>query len=135
MSLNERIRLIPRQRREDSRGWLLKIIDGEERDLPAHTGEVYLTLAHAGQKRGGHYHRRTHEWFTVLQGEAEVRLADPQTGERLSLRLSASEPVTLFVPAGIAHSFDNASTATESLLLAAYASERYDPADTIPFVL
>lgn len=130
MTLKERIRLIPRQRREDARGWLLKIIDGGEPGIPAHTGEAYVTLAHPGQKRGGHYHQRAHEWFTVLQGEAEVRLADPGTGERLTLRLRELEPVTLFVPAGVAHSFSNASNA-EDLLLSAYASERYNPQDTV----
>jgi dTDP-4-dehydrorhamnose 3,5-epimerase-like enzyme len=130
MTLKERIRLIPRQRREDARGWLLKIIDGGEPGIPAHTGEAYVTLAHPGQKRGGHYHRRTHEWFTVLQGDAEVRLADPGTGEQLNLNLRMSEPMTLFVPAGVAHSFGNGS-ATGSMVLAAYASERYDPADTV----
>lgn len=130
MSLKDRIILIPRQRREDTRGWLLKILDGGELGIPAHPGEAYVTLAHPGQIRGGHYHRRTHEWFTVLAGQAEVRLADPGAGEQLILHLCASEPVTLFVPAGVAHSFGNGS-ATESLLLAAYASERYDPADTV----
>ena len=130
MTLKERIRLIPRQRREDARGWLLKIIDGGEPGIPAHTGEAYVTLANPGQKRGGHYHKRTHEWFTVLQGAAEVRLADPATAEQLTLHMGVSDPVTLFVPAGVAHSFGNGSP-TENLLLAAYASERYDAADTI----
>lgn len=129
MNIVERIRLIPRKRHEDHRGWLLKILDGGEPEIPAHTGEAYVTMAHPGQRRGGHYHLRTHEWFTVLAGQAEVRLADPGTGEQLTLRLRADESVTLFVPAGVAHSFGNDS-ATENLLLAAYASERYDPADT-----
>jgi dTDP-4-dehydrorhamnose 3,5-epimerase-like enzyme len=133
MGLQESIKLTPRRRFEDERGWLLKILDGGEFGLPSHTGEVYVTMARPGQARGGHYHRRAHEWFTVILGEATVQLADPASGEYLCLQLRGTDPTTLFVPAGMAHSFENTSQTNDDLLLAAYASERYSPDDTIMF--
>lgn len=125
------VTLIPRTRHADARGWLLKAIDGREPHLPAYTGEVYVTMAVPGQVRGNHYHRLASEWFTLLEGQALVVLADPATGERRELRLSASEPTTLFVPAGVAHVFVNPADSGTPMLLLAYADQLYDPSDTV----
>ena len=134
MASLEDVRLIPRVRLADARGWLLKVIEGSEEGLPTRTGEVYVTLAHPGQVRGGHYHLEAAEWFTVIKGEADIRLTVPGGGETRALRLSAEQPATLFVPPGIAHAFRNASE-TEEMLLLAYASVAYDPGDTVPYTL
>ena len=124
----DRIRLYPRQRRGDARGWLLKCLDGAEDNLSPVIGEVYVVMAHPGEIRGGHYHPQAHEWFTLLQGRATLLLADPATGEREELPLSTEEPVTVHVPAGLAHAF---RAEGEPMLLCAYSDRRYDPADTI----
>ncbi len=133
MTLIASIRFIPRRRLQDERGWFLKVIDGHEADIPPHTGEVYLTLAHPGQARGDHYHPETAEWFTVIDGRALLRVADPQTGARAEWWLDSAHPQTVFMPAGLAHVFVNPAQAERSFLLLAYAANRYDPADTIPF--
>lgn len=130
MSLLDRIRKYPRQRRGDERGWLLKVIDGHEVGLPAQTGEIYVVMGRPGQIRGAHYHPLASEWFTVLEGRAALLLADPATGERAEVALSADDPFTVHVPRGIAHAF---VAAEEGLLLSAYADRLYDPADTIPY--
>jgi dTDP-4-dehydrorhamnose 3,5-epimerase-like enzyme len=135
MSLIERITIIPRRLLADDRGWFLKVLDGGEAGLPQQVGEVYLTMAVPGQARGNHYHPRCDEWFTVVEGEARLLLGDPVTGERAELRLSAADPQTIHVPAGIAHVFVNPAEATANFLLVAYAAERYDPADTLPLAL
>lgn len=132
MSLLDSVQIIPRTRHADGRGWLLKVLDGAEAHLPDETGECYLTLAHPGQLRGNHYHRETAEWFTVVEGEAELVIADPATGEERRLVCAAAEPRTIYVPAGIGHVFVNAPDAERSMLLVAYADRRYDPVDTIP---
>lgn len=126
------VRVIPRTRREDARGWLLKVIVGTEPDLSATLGEVYLVMAQPGEVRGNHFHRRTSEWFTVVQGDAELALRDEATGERRLLPLSAAEPVTVHVPAGIAHAFRAVPHSAEPMLLVAYADERYDAGDVFP---
>ena len=131
MSLVGRIRIIPRKLLEDERGWFLKVIEGSEKGLPPYTGEVYLTMALPGQTRGSHYHKIAQEWFTVVQGSAIALLRDMETGEDLELNFSASEPVTLYVPPGIAHTFRNLSRPPEPMILVAYSDRPYDPADTV----
>ena len=133
MSLSERITLIPRRLVADERGWFLKVVDGGEAGIPDHTGEVYLTMAVPGQARGNHYHPLTDEWFTIVAGRALLLVADPVSGERAEFWLDAGEPQTVHLPAGIAHVFVNPVDAEADFLLVAYAANRYDPADTVPF--
>lgn len=133
MSLIGSVQRIPRRLISDERGWFLKVIDGHEEGIPPHTGEVYLTLAHPGQARGHHYHPETAEWFTIIQGRALLRVADPKTGEQAQWWLDSDAPETVFMPAGLAHVFINPADAERSFLLLAYAANRYDPADTIPY--
>ena len=133
MSLSERITLIPRRMIADERGWFLKVVDGGETGIPDHTGEVYLTMAVPGQARGNHYHPLTDEWFTIVAGRALLLVADPVSGERAEFWLDAAEPRTVHMPAGIAHVFVNPVDAESDFLLIAYAANRHDPADTVPF--
>jgi dTDP-4-dehydrorhamnose 3,5-epimerase-like enzyme len=135
MSLIEKLHFIPRRLIADERGWFLKVIDGKEAGIPAHTGEVYLTYAVPGQARGNHYHPETAEWFTLVEGKAVLQVEDPATGERQEWLLDAADPRTVFMPAGLAHVFVNPAEATEPFLLLAYAANPYDPADTIAFAV
>ncbi len=133
--IKDRIRIIPRNLISDTRGWFLKVINGTEECLPAHTGEIYVTLSMPGQVRGNHYHLSTNEWFTVVQGVAEIRLSDVQTGEHIDLVLKASEPTTLYVPAGIAHAFQCCYAAGEPMLMVTYADRLYESTDSLPVCL
>lgn len=132
MSTIEDVELIPRRLIADQRGWFVKALDGGEKHLPGHVGEVYLTQAMPGQARGDHYHPECAEWFTVVAGTAELIVQELESGRRHSWTLSAAEPVTVYVPARLAHVFVNAPDAVEPFILVAYAENRYDPADTIP---
>ena len=134
MKLLDRITLYPRQHRGDARGWLLKCIDGHEAGLPSATGEFYVVMARPGQIRGGHFHPLAQEWFTLLQGCATLLLADPQTNEHAEIALTADAPVTIHMPAGIAHAFRAEQGESEPpMLLCAYSDRLYEPADTVPF--
>jgi dTDP-4-dehydrorhamnose 3,5-epimerase-like enzyme len=135
MTLKDRIRFIERRRLSDERGWFLKVLTGLEDELPELVGEVYFTHAIPGQVRGNHFHRLAHEWFTVIQGVAEVRFLDPKTGERLDYIAESVRPVTIHVPPGIVHAFKNPETATEPMLLVAYSSEIYNSTDTVKYPL
>jgi dTDP-4-dehydrorhamnose 3,5-epimerase-like enzyme len=130
MTLASKIQVINRSYREESRGWFLKVLTGTEDFLPNRVGEVYLTMAKPGEFRANHYHLITAEWFTVIKGEAKVLLKDMKTNERMELKFVGAEPKTLFVPAGIVHTFINTSV-SEELVLAVYAENKYDPADTV----
>lgn len=134
MQLIEKVELIPRRLISDDRGWFLKVIEGTENGMARGIGEVYLTMAKPGQVRGNHYHLLANEWFTIVNGNARVLLADPVTGSRKELNLSSENPFTLFVPAGIAHCFVNLVDSNEFLLVA-YSDKYYDPNDTLPYTL
>ena len=123
------IEIIPRKIIDDSRGWFLKAITGLEKGLPNHTGEVYIVSSINGASRGGHYHIRATEWFTLLTGEAILKLKDVRTNELMSIELKVSEPVTVVVNPYICHRFDPIDN--KSFLLLAYTDTLYDPNDTI----
>lgn len=128
--LKGRAYFIPRRRIEDSRGYFYKVIDGKEMGLPEHTGEVYLTMAKPGEAKGGHFHPKANEWFTLLQGTCLVKLLDMETREKQEFQLDAERAESLFIGRNIAHVFINES-ATDEFLLLAYTDQLFDPSDTI----
>ncbi len=133
MPLIDKITIIERKKLSDTRGWFMKVIDGYEKGLPNHTGEIYLTFASGlNQIRGGHYHDKATEWFTLLQGKADLKLMDMNTQETTIIKLSADEPKTVVIPPKVAHVFINKQE--EPFLLLAYTDELYDPVDTIPYL-
>lgn len=131
MSLEDKIKMIPRRLIKDDRGWFLKVITGTEENIPSHTGEVYLTMGKPGQAKGGHYHPQAIEWFTIIEGEATLKLEDMESHERMDIKLCFDDAITVFVPNNIAHVFVNNSDKT--FILLAYTDKLYDPSDTIPY--
>lgn len=95
MALKNKIRIIPRKLIVDERGWFLKVITGTEEDIPQHTGEVYLTMGKVGQAKGGHYHPKALEWFTVIQGEAKLILEDTETKERMEILMNLKKSISV----------------------------------------
>ena len=116
----------------DDRGWFIKTLTGKEDQLPNHTGEIYFTKCEPGFTRGGHYHPKALEWFTIIEGEAVLNLKDIITDEQIEIKLSANNPETIFVPNNIAHIFINESE--QSFLLCAYTNLWYQPEDTIQYL-
>ena len=133
MGITEKIQVIDRRIIADSRGYFLKVLTGKEEGLPDHTGEIYVTSAKPGEAKGGHYHPKANEWFTLLQGECLLRLLDTLTGESLEIVLNAKEPKTIYVPNNVAHIFSNTSINGDFLLLA-YSDEMYAPEDTVSYI-
>lgn len=131
MSLNQKIKILPRHKVVDDRGWFLKIINGLERDLPDNMGEIYSILGQPGETRAGHYHPKTSEWFSVLQGRVQLELEDIVTKDQMIIDLLADNPQTIYVPNGVAHTFKNIYSAP--FILVAYADQLYDPTDTVPY--
>lgn len=131
MSQIDKVRIIPRRLIADDRGWFLKAITGTEEDIPSHTGEVYLTMGKPGQAKGGHYHPEAVEWFTIIEGNAILKLEDMETHERRDIEMPFEKTQTVFIPNGVAHIVVNNSD--KNFILLAYTDKLYDPADTIPF--
>lgn len=133
MSNIEKVRIIPRCLIKDERGWFIKAITGTEDDIPSHTGEVYLTMGTPGQIKGGHYHPNAVEWFTVIAGEAVLRLEDIETHERKEIPMNLEVASSVFVPNNVAHDFKNVGDS--NMIILAYTDKLYDPADTIAYKL
>ena len=132
-TLKNRVKIIPRRLITDDRGWFLKAITGTEDGLPQHTGEVYLTMGRQGQSKGGHYHPQAVEWFTVIEGQALLKLEDVYTHERLDIEMSLDKAITVFIPNNVAHIVEN--TGNENFILLAYTDKLYDPADTVAYTI
>lgn len=128
MQLKDKIKIIPRQLIIDNRGWFLKVITGTEEQLPSHTGEIYLTMGKSKQAKGGHYHPEAKEWFTLIEGEATLKLEDIFTHEKMEINLSFDNAITVFVPNNIAHIFINHSD--KDFIILAYTDKLYNPLDT-----
>ena len=129
--LIERIKIIERRLIADDRGWFLKVITGTEDNIPSHTGEVYLTMGKPGQYKGGHYHLQALEWFTIIAGDAILKLEDIVTHEKLEIEMSLNKAITVFVPNNVAHIITNSGD--KDFILLAYTDKLYDPQDTIVY--
>lgn len=127
------IEIIQRKLISDSRGWLLKAINGHEAGLPDKTGEIYVVCGYSAQSRGGHYHLKASEWFTLIKGKALLRLKNIHDSTINEIELTMDNPITVFVPPFIAHEFVNLQDS--EFVLLAYSDELYDPKDTVLFSL
>lgn len=121
---------ISRNRIEDNRGYFLKVLDGNESGNPFPC-EVYISSARPDETKGGHYHLKAQEWFTLIKGEALLTITNINTLEKSEIMLTDSEPITVYVPPGFAHSFKNVGL--EDFILLAYTDTKYKPEDTISF--
>ncbi len=131
--LIERVAVLTGRRSEDPRGWLHVALGASQLPADAAFGELYVIQADdVGVRRGDHYHRQMHEWFSVVQGKATLQLRDPVSDERLAIPLNAKVPRTVGVPAGIAHCFVNDGPGP--MIVVAWASAEHDPADVVPCV-
>ena len=133
MSQLDKVQIIPRRLIVDERGWFLKAITGTEKKIPSHTGEVYLTMGKPGQAKGGHYHPKAIEWFTIIEGDAILKLEDIVTHERRDIVMSLEKAITVFIPNNVAHIVVNNSD--KDFILLAYTDKLYDPTDTIAFTI
>lgn len=129
----DKVHVIQRRLIADDRGWFLKTITGKEEGIPSHTGEIYLTMGKPGQVKGGHYHPEAVEWFTLIEGQAILRLEDIETHEKREIEMSLEKAITVFIPNNVAHIVVNNSD--KDFILLAYTDKLYDPTDTIPYNL
>ena len=127
----DNVHIIQRRFIADNRGWFLKAITGTEEGIPSHTGEVYLTMGKPGQSKGGHYHPKAVEWFTIIEGSAILKLEDINTHERKDIEMSLEKAITVFIPNNVAHVVVNNSD--KDFILLAYTDRLYDPNDTVQY--
>lgn len=116
-------RILPLKAYRDDRGVLKKILMLSQLE-EGQIEEVYLLYTNSGCVRGNHYHLRTTEYFTVVQGEARIALADWGIGGGEEFTLSAEEDKVVHVPAGVIHAFKNDTQ--HPLIMLAISTREYD---------
>jgi len=129
----DRIAPEPLRVHADGRGDLWKALSASRLGPGESFGEIYLLFTRAGAVRGNHWHRKTTEWFVVVQGRMRCTLALPGTGLRKEFLLDAASPSVLKVPPGVAHRLR--AEGEGPALLAAVADREYDAEspDQAPF--
>jgi len=127
----ESVRIIEQNRFEDSRGFLQKVLTATHCKGNLPRGEVYVVGARPGESRGNHYHLNMGEWFTAIQGSGEIRLCDLESEHVKVIPLGATLPLTVYVPAGVAHAIVNKDD--QMLICVAWAENEHDPEDVYSY--
>jgi dTDP-4-dehydrorhamnose 3,5-epimerase len=111
----------------DHRGAFTELF--RQSSYPHHFVQSNHSSSRKGALRGLHYHRRQDDLWYVVNGRAQVALADlrvpmdpPKTA---SFILDAADPGTVFIPAGVAHGF----LALTDVDLIYLVTQEYDPED------
>ena len=112
----------------DGRGALAELV--RRSYSPAPLEHIYSVAVAPGRSRGGHYHKRKHEWFAVVSGECHLALWDAEKPKRKVVLTVGprSECMVVSIEPGISHTFTN-DNGWQTAIVIAIASEEYDPAE------
>lgn len=88
-------------------------------------GQTSFSTTVPGITRGDHYHRRKIERFTVLAGEAEIRLRRLFDDEVFTYRISGDQPKSVDMPTLYTHNIQNVGT--DTLYTAFWTNDIFDP--------
>ncbi|WP_022869730.1 polysaccharide biosynthesis C-terminal domain-containing protein [Yaniella halotolerans] len=108
------------QRHADHRGDFFEILRSH-----GGTGQTSFSTTAPGITRGDHYHRRKVERFTVLAGEAEIKLRRLFDDQVFTYRVSGNEPLSVDMPTLYTHSISNVGTGM--LYTAFWTNDIFDP--------
>lgn len=95
-------------------------------------GQSFISTTVAGAVRGNHYHTHKIERFSVLEGEATIRLRKLFDDHILEYRVSGTHPVYIDMPTFYTHSIEN--TGSRDVVTSFWTNELYDEEhpDTYP---
>lgn len=94
-------------------------------------GQFSFSTTKPGITRGNHFHTRKVERFSVIKGEAVIRLRRIGTAEIIEYRLSGNEPSFVDIPVWHTHNITNVGES--ELLTLFWINEFYDPNDPDTF--
>lgn len=118
------------QVKKDARGFLIEIL--RQKDLKRKMfGHLILSVAHPGQTKGGHFHKRKHEWFCVIKGKALLEVVNNRTGETASVVMGDNAMVLVKIYPHHTHTIKNVGS--EDMYLLAYTDEAFHAKDEDTF--
>lgn len=129
----DKIEIWDLQRKEDARGWFLKILTGTEEFRNRLVGDVYFVCGIKNGVRGNHYHDKTNEWFCLIKGSCVLILEDIDSKKRQRVTLTENFPQLVYVPSRIAHAFY--SEYDNDFIVIAFTDTIFDSNDTIKYEL
>lgn len=125
-----KIDIVELSTKEDDRGFLFEVLRRKEVGN-VFFGHLLVSVAHPGQSKGGHYHKKKHEWFCVIKGEAILTVVDNKTGESLEIAMGDHARVLVKLYPFCTHTIMN--TGKEDMYLLAYTDKPFNPADQDTF--
>ena len=118
------VRLIPLERFEDNRGWLMELM--RESALPSPIKQSNLSFSRKGVIRGLHYHERGQsDLFACVKGMVRVVVLDRESSETFTADIGDDNPAAVFIPGHHAHGYE----ALTDCLFLYHVTEEYDAAD------
>jgi UDP-2-acetamido-2,6-beta-L-arabino-hexul-4-ose reductase len=112
----------------DHRGWLSEIL--REDLVKNKIAQIHVSVSKKGIFRGGHYHKRKVEWFSVINGKARFFFKNLQTGEEREVELSGEDLKVIEVPPFVYHKVKSLS---QNMLFLVGVNEVYDDNDSDTF--
>jgi len=106
----------------DSRGALIELI--KERT----GGQVFYSVTRPGAIRGNHYHKRKIERFSVISGEAMIKLRRVGSPEVLAYQVDGTNPCYIDMPVYYTHNLANIGKT--DLLTIFWTNEMFDKGDS-----
>jgi dTDP-4-dehydrorhamnose 3,5-epimerase len=123
----------------DDRGYFREIVR-EDDQLLQHFGQSSITKTYPGVIKAFHWHQHQDDVWYVVDGMARVVLYDrragsPTEGRTQVIYAGEDNPVTILIPAGIAHGYQ--VIGPKPVVLFYHVTQVYDPAQPdeqrIPF--
>ena len=105
----------------DNRGSFVELIKSDGQ------GQVSFSTTKPGITRGNHFHTRKIERFSVIKGNAVIKMRKIGTSEILEFNVSGDFPVYIDMPIWFTHSISNVGV--DELLTIFWINEYYDPND------
>jgi UDP-2-acetamido-2,6-beta-L-arabino-hexul-4-ose reductase len=110
----------------DNRGYLVEVIKTYT------NGQTFFSVTKPGITRGNHFHMRKIERFSVIKGEALIKLRRIGTDRVIEYRVSGSHPSFVDMPVFYTHNITNIGTDDAETLF--WSSEIYNPEDADTYV-
>lgn len=94
-------------------------------------GQVSFSITKPGITRGNHFHTRKIERFSIVKGEAIIKLRKYNTDEVIEFRLNGEEPSFIDIPVWYTHNITNSGN--KELITIFWINEFYNPEDPDTF--
>ena len=113
---------------------MVEVLRKNELDKSQFGHLFYVTFANKTAIRGNHYHKKTYEYYIVVQGRMIVLLKDIKSGEEKKLIMRAQDRERLRIDPFVAHASYSLSRKTVLLAYNSLAYSKMKP-DTFTYKL